>query len=291
LCVGIDQYPISPLSGCVADARLWSRTLVELGFERPEMLLNEQGTRSAILDRLNAMISTSAPGDVLVFQFAGHGTQFDDLDGDDEQDGKDEALCPYDMASGAFVIDDDLGRVFDGVREGVNLTCFIDCCHSGTIARLGVGRTMLRGDERVRFIRATPAMQQLHFEFRNRIGFTRTLTRGPELMKEVLFAACEPHEVALESNGQGEFTQRAVQALTAGANELTNEQFVERVKNAFGSTPRQHPRMDCPPSMRGLGLLQPFAVETTPVVVPAVNAVPKEMLTEALRLISLAVHA
>lgn len=289
LLVGIDQYAASPLNGCVADARLWARTLGDLGFE-PNLLLNEQATRSAILDRLNTLVNTSAPGDVLVFQFAGHGTQFYDIDGDDQADTMDEALCPYDMNSGAFIIDDDLGRIFDQLRPGVNLTCFIDCCHSGTISRVGIGRAALRPDQRVRFIRPTPAMQQAHFEFRSRLGSTRSAQRGIEVMKEVLFAACEPFEVALESNGQGEFTQRAVQVLSTGGIEVTNEQFHARVKEAFGTAPRQHPRLDCPTPARTLGLLQPFPVEPVSTV-PPVSAVPKEMLTEALRLISLAVHA
>lgn len=289
LLVGIDHYMNAPLSGAVADARLWSRALGDLGFEA-EQLLNERATRSAILDRLGHLVNTSAPGDVVVFQFAGHGTQLEDLDGDDTDDMMDEALCPYDMASGAFIIDDDLGRIFDNVRPGVNLTCFIDCCHSGTISRLGIGRTELRTDQRVRFIRATPAMQQAHFDFRSRIGVTQGVPRGRELMKEVLFAACEPFEVALESNGQGEYTQRAVQVLTRHGHDLTNEQFHAHVINAFGATPRQHPRLDCPPSARTLGLLQPFAAESV-TTVPSVSAIPKEMLTEALRLISLAVHA
>ena len=32
LCVGIDSYPGQELSGCVADARQWRKTLEKLGF-------------------------------------------------------------------------------------------------------------------------------------------------------------------------------------------------------------------------------------------------------------------
>jgi hypothetical protein len=76
---------------------------------------------------------------VLVFQFAGHGTQLPDADADEEDPGgvdQDEALCPFDHVSGEYIVDDDLAALFMALPQGVNLTCFIDCCHSGTICRI-----------------------------------------------------------------------------------------------------------------------------------------------------------
>jgi hypothetical protein len=37
------------------------------------------------------------------------------------------------------VIDDDVAEIFQRLPAGVNLSCFIDCCHSGTISRFAVG--------------------------------------------------------------------------------------------------------------------------------------------------------
>src|SRR5262249_4921141 len=166
-----------PLAGCVADARDWAHALETLGFSTA-LLLDDAATRSRILDELRALLAASQPGDVLAFQFAGHGTEVDDLDGD-EVDGtngpRDEALCPYDIAQGAFVIDDDLAEVFAAIPEGVNVTCFIDCCHSGTIPRLMVGSPAADGsrDVRARFLPATSEMQASHRRFRERLGATR----------------------------------------------------------------------------------------------------------------------
>ncbi|HJX29739.1 MAG TPA: caspase family protein, partial [Thermoanaerobaculia bacterium] len=117
LCVGIDRYPTAPLGGCVADARLWAHTLTGLGFESPAMLLDEQATRSAILDSLARLVGEGKPGDVLVFQFAGHGVQVPDLDGSEIEDSKDEAFCPIDFATGALLIDDDVAEVFDRIPD------------------------------------------------------------------------------------------------------------------------------------------------------------------------------
>lgn len=266
LCVGIDEYRRSPLSGCVADARLWASTLAGLGFEAPVLLLNEQATRSAILETLRRLVHESREGDVVVFQFSGHGTQLPDASGDEageDTPDRDEALCPHDMDAGAFVLDDDVAEVFAAIPAGVNVTCFIDCCHSGTISRFGVGSAAAgrsrAADERPRFLTADASMIEAHRRFRSQLGWRRAaVPRGPESMREVLFSACRSTELAWESNGQGEFTLRATRILASGIGGLTNERFAERVRREFGPNPRQHPELDCAPAAASRGLLQPI---------------------------------
>ncbi|HET9211738.1 MAG TPA: caspase family protein [Thermoanaerobaculia bacterium] len=260
LCVGIDRYPTAPLGGCVADARLWSQTLAGLGFESPAMLLDEQATRSAILDSLGRLIGEGRPGDVLVFQFAGHGTQVADLDEDEKEDAQDEAFCPIDFATGAFLIDDDIAQVFSHIPDGLNVTCFIDCCHSGTITRLAAGRQGLPPDPtaRARFLKATPAMEQAHAAFRSKRGLRGTGSRSVEQMREVTFSACQSFQVAMESQGQGEFTRRATRILSAGIQGMTHEAFQQRVEAAF-EPGGQKPFLHCVDGVRRSGLLQPFS--------------------------------
>ncbi|HEX7082383.1 MAG TPA: caspase family protein [Gammaproteobacteria bacterium] len=260
VCVGIDAYASSPLAGCVADARLWARTLTDLGFDAPTVLVNEVATRSGILDALARALASSQAGDVVVFQYSGHGTQVPDVDNDEaagDSPGLDEALCPFDMDAGAFLIDDDLAEVLAEAPAGVNVTLFIDCCHSGTISRLGVGAPSsgARGDARFRYITPSPEALEAHRRFRLRLGGARHRRRGPETMREVLFSACLSHEVAWESAGQGEFTLRATRELAAGIEGLSNEAFLERVRRAFGAQPRQHPELDCAPQRRSGPLL------------------------------------
>jgi hypothetical protein len=268
LCVGIDRYPTMPLAGCVADARMWASALQGLGFDAPTLLVDEAATRSAILSGLERVIGASAPGDVVVFQFAGHGTTLPDMDGD-EQDGdtpdQDEALCPYDIASGAYLIDDDVHGVFAAIPDGVNATAFIDCCHSGSITRFAVGLTppsrgAQGGTRRARFLKADAAMIAKHRSFRRDLGQRgATVPRGPDLMREVVFSACLSSEVAYENDGHGDFTVRATRLLQGGVEGLTHEDFQRRVTDAFGPTPGQHPYLDCSPAARSRGLLQPVA--------------------------------
>ena len=263
LCVGIDQYP-NPrhqLAGCVADARMWADALSRLGFSS-KLLLDEQATRQAIAAELEALITQSTAGDVLVFQYSGHGTQLPDLNGD-EDDQTDEALCPIDFASGAFFLDDDIAELFARLPAGVNLTCFTDCCHSATNTRFAVGLpTDARPsghDERKRFVIADANMIAAHEQFRRRMGgASRALSSGgPDTMRDIKFSACLDAEVAWESDGHGEFTLRATRLLAAGVDGTSNEDFARRVSADFGANARQHVGLDCSAELRGLRLLAP----------------------------------
>jgi uncharacterized caspase-like protein len=258
--VGIDRYPVEPLQGCVADARLWSRTLTALGFETPETLLDGQATRANILDALDRLVGQGQPGDVLVFQFAGHGIQIPDLDGDEaDDDARDEAFCPIDFPSGAFLIDDDVAGVFSRIRDGVNVTCFIDCCFSGTITRFAAGRQSVPADPTVRrrFLAATPALEAAHETFRTQRGLARSGSRQESQMREITFSACQSFQVALESQGQGEFTRQATRILSAGIDGMTHAAFQQRVEASFAPG-GQRPFLHCTPEARQRGLLQPL---------------------------------
>ncbi len=264
LCVGIDEYPTAPLGGCVADARLWRETLARHRFAEIQTLFNGEATRGAILDRLRALIAASRAGDVVVFQFAGHGTQARDMTGDEadgDTPGLDEAICPHDFGDGRLLIDDDLAEVFRSAPAGVGITCFIDCCHSGTITRFAVGGpTGAASGEKARYLKLTPEQMAAHVRFRRGLGRSRATThRGPQEMREVVFSACRSDEVALESNGNGHFTVRATRVLQMGADGITNQEFYRRVLEAFGPAPRQHPVLDCSPASQEFLLLAPVA--------------------------------
>jgi hypothetical protein len=291
LCVGIDDYPTAPLGGCVNDANSWARVLRErFGFEQPTMLLDQQATQERILSELTDLVLSAQPGEVLAFVYAGHGTELPDLDGDEESGGtngpeesggtngpKDEALCPVNFDDGAFVIDDDLRRVLTQIPAGVSLTCFFDCCHSGSGTRLAVGSAprgrSAPGDRRPRFVRATPELIDAHMKFRrdHPAAARGRAPGGREEMRHVLFAACLDREVAYEEGGAGAFTGHAVRVLGTAPASLTNAEFQEQVTQAFGSAPAQHPEIDCAPGWESYRLLQATAgAETAPSRVEAV---------------------
>ena len=271
LCVGIDDYPSAPLAGCVNDARAWAGALERLGFETPQLLLDHQATRVAIMRHLTALVEQSEAGDVIVFQFAGHGTQVPDLDGDErggDTPGEDEAMCPHDYMSGELLIDDDIRAIFGRLPEAVNLTCFFDCCHSGTITRFAFGRPGVArpAGTRARFIAADRRLIE-NFASRRRATMTRgAAMEGLDAMRDVVFSACLSSELALESQGHGDFTRHALHVLGQGTAGISNAAFADRITQAFGPSPRQHAKLYGSDAMRAAALLQPIG--------PSARAVP-----------------
>jgi hypothetical protein len=261
LCVGVDAYPDAGdrLGGCVNDARRWGQVLAGLGFQAT-LLLDGQASHAAIEHGLRRLVTDSRPGDVIVFHFSGHGTRVDDLDGE-EDDGLDEALCPVDFRTGALFLDDDIGRILKDVPHDVNMTLFVDACHSGTVTRFAVGGAKPRppDDYRARYVKPTPQLQEAHRRFRAKVPATRAISGNDEAagLAHVKFSACQDHELALESNGSGEFTRRALQILQGGIAGLTHAQFQARLLTAFGSLPRQNPRLDCADDIKTRDILQP----------------------------------
>jgi hypothetical protein len=265
LCIGIDNYPApNTLFGCVNDTRAWADWLRSLGFD-VTLLINEQASWKAVTAALEAMTASTAAGDIAVLQYAGHGTLVDDLDGD-ENGGKDSALCPVDFDNGGFLIDDDVRRILGrSLPDGVNLTCFFDCCHSGTITRLLAPTIGARGGNvRVRGLHATPEMLEAHKRFRAALGVRAPASRGPVTMKEVSFTACTDSQTAQEIDGHGVFTTRALEILRGGPSGFTNASFHQKVQQAFDSTAGQTPSLDCAPAAKDRPLLGPLASPAFP---------------------------
>jgi hypothetical protein len=73
----------------------------------------------------------------------------------------------------------------------------------------------------------------------------------------VHFAACQDHEFAWESNGQGDFTGAAASTLANAVRQrVLNEKFAAELSVAVGSKNRQHPQlMELNPAMQGRAVL------------------------------------
>ncbi|HEX3555981.1 MAG TPA: caspase family protein [Thermoanaerobaculia bacterium] len=269
LCVGINAYGgANTLYGCVADAELWARTLRSLGFD-VQMLVDANASYAGITTALQHLIAESAAGDVVVFQYAGHGTEIADPEGRAEID---QAIVPVDYDSGPLLIDKELNRMFSATPEGVNLTCFFDCCNSGDLDRLFIASGPV---VRPRFIKLTPEQVAKYHQFASRRGIDpRSLTVARGELKDVSFAACQSNQSAYESNGQGDFTLRTTNLLRQGLPTLTNRQFCDQIVSAFGASPRQLPRLDGAFGLFGLPLLSPLAGGTPAAARPPANPSP-----------------
>ena len=295
VCVGIDRYTSSPLAGCVRDARTWGTALRSLGFS-VTTLLDEQATRAGILSALTSLVTTASAGDVLVFQYAGHGTQVADVDGDD-LDGFDEAFVPIDVDSGALLLDDDLAEVYAMLPQGAVLTLFMDCCHSGTNSRFAPrAAATATGRERRRYLPLSPWLEQAHRLFRSRMAPAGRAANAATASLDgiVHVAACQDNQYAYELDGAGNFTRIAAAALVdaVGRGE-TNEAFVARIASAVEAlgNPQTPGLMKLPVLLTNIPLLSGAAAGSRPapadVSGPAVSGGDGALvhhLTEALRL-------
>jgi hypothetical protein len=126
--------------------------------------------------------------------------------------------------------------------------------------------------QRARFIPADANLIANYVAKRTAKPLHGVLGNSLETMREVVFSACLSSEVALESDGHGEFTRRAMQVLAQDVSGLSNGEFAERVTQAFGQSPQQHAKLYCSDAGRALGLLKPF--DAPPRSIPAARRWP-----------------
>jgi len=154
LLIGISDYKVlgrepdavnhlTDLDGPGNDIVRMRASLMQWGFTDTadvHVLANADASRDGIA-RGFRWVRERAPdsSDVVVIFFSGHGSSVRDESGD-ENDGKDEALVPYDAAKftepSQVVIDDSIG-VWLGRLATHNVTMIVDACFSGSVTRGG----------------------------------------------------------------------------------------------------------------------------------------------------------
>lgn len=145
LIVGISDYANfgdeagGDLPGAAWDARRMRDVLIARWGFAPDgvrLLLDGEATRDRIRKELTDWLPAVAkPGDVVVFYFAGHGSQTWDVNGD-EDDGVDETICPTDVLKGDSsrdILDDELDGWLSAIPTQV--VVIMDNCNAGTGTR------------------------------------------------------------------------------------------------------------------------------------------------------------
>lgn len=139
LLVGIDNYRLQPLRGCVNDLRLIERSI------RPRaasvtLLVDRDGTRANFLRAWQQATSRCQSGDWFFFSFSGHGARKPEAIRGSEADGQDDFLVfwPFHQteAPTEIMLDNELEGMFAELgRRGVTVLFVADCCHAGTMTR------------------------------------------------------------------------------------------------------------------------------------------------------------
>lgn len=158
LLVGINSYPASKrftnLQGCVNDVELQRQLLIHrFGFNPNDIqiLTDQQATREGILTAFNEhLIKQAKTGDVVIFQFSGHGSRVADPD-KINPDGLNSTFVPADENPSAEkgIVNDIMGRTLFLLMSALkqkteNFTAVLDSCHSGGGVR---GNVLIRAIE------------------------------------------------------------------------------------------------------------------------------------------------
>jgi hypothetical protein len=222
LCVGINNYPgtDSDLSGCVNDANDWAATLDARGYEIT-LLLDDRATRKNIAKALEDLIGNAAAGDSRAFTFSGHGSWLPDENGD-ERDDRDEMLCPHDIGSNQYLLDDDLAEIFAMKPKGASLFFISDSCHSGSVAKFAppLFPDAVASHSVPKFLPPETFLKGDALETARRSDFSRAASR--QKYPALLFAGCRDKEYSYDAvfNGRpnGAFTRVALEMLKKNPN-------------------------------------------------------------------------
>ncbi len=213
--VGIDKYvnPDWNLQGCSLDAAIMSGILQDhYDFPRDNirLVLDKRATKENIMKRLDWLVKEATAGDVLVFFYAGHGSQVRDRNGDELEDYMDEILCPSNLDWDDPLTDDILDSYFSRVPEGVNLTIIFDCCHSGTGTRSLYVPVSPEGKiegepeyKKVRYIKPPIDIEYRSRGIGSKLG-SRRLGEAAVKQNHLLLAACTSSQESQEKRFHGE---------------------------------------------------------------------------------------
>ena len=216
---------------CVNDALAMQRIAEHNHFESC-ILLNEEATSHKLFYALSEAAYRLREDDIFLVSFSGHGSFFQDLNGD-EPDGNDEALVLYDR----MVVDDELYAAWSRFRPGVRVLFICDSCHSGSSTK-GLVATMLQdwfGDRKTICNEFTEGVYSNNKHLYDRL--LKDIPAQPHSAVEssvLLLSACQDDETA--SAGKGSemhlslFTEALVRAWAGGAFTGSYKDFFQEIR-------------------------------------------------------------
>ncbi len=211
LHIGIDevsktyyQGKIPVLHGCVNDMNRMEQLAKSLGYISTT-LINDQATKENIIKTFQELSDKAVSGDSVMISYAGHGASIKDLNGDEEDDDKDESWVTYN----GFLLDDDINVALNKFVEGVKITMVSDSCHSGTVSR-AIPDEMDSTNIIPRFVPnyIVEEVLALHKSTSSELlSASRSASEEDTIAAGlIVLSACQDKEVAGEVNGAGIFT-------------------------------------------------------------------------------------
>lgn len=238
LLVGINNYQtINGLQGCINDVTNVRDVLKTFfGFTNSDIrvLTDERATKANILTRFEKLVSGGKPGDLLIFQFSGHGSQILDRNNDELKDHMDELICPYDMNwDDGFITDDMLGNILSGLKKGVRMEIILDSCHSGTGTRdIAISQSPVarqKGIIRNRCVRPPVDIESRYQGDEDKLKPIRAFRTDQRIiLNHILWAGCKDNQTSADAEIDGYF------------NGAFSYYFCKHVRENKGNVARDH---------------------------------------------------
>ena len=273
--VGINDYPgtENDLNGAVNDAQNFKK-LLTTKFRYPAAntttLLDSAATRENIISQIKAYGALVGPGDILVFQYSGHGTLFPDIYSDviDEtkkvsvdiplQDGSryqlpldyyDSAIVPWDADDKSssrtwqnLILDDELYDMFSKITaKGATVVFISDSCHSGSVGKAQQRKFRYMPTERALKIASVA-------DLRKPDPSKQTKGSAPIFNNHyIVLTAARDDEVAWDGNESaipgGLFTSSLIGVINSSKTPLTYSSLLSYVAPKMAGE-NQHPQLD-----------------------------------------------
>ena len=273
--VGINDYPgtENDLTGAVNDAKNFKDLLTtKFGFPvaNTTTLLDSAATRENIISHITAYGALVGSGDILVFQYSGHGTLIPDIYSDvlDEttkvsvdiprQDGTryqlppdyyDSAIVPVDSEDKSsdrpwqnLILDDELYDMFSKITaKGATVVFISDSCHSGTVGKAQQMKFRYMPTEKALNIASLADLKKPDPSKQKRA------TAPVFNNRYIVLSASRDDEVAWDGNDGiipgGLFTTTLINRINASKVPLTYSSLIPEVAARMHSQ-NQHPQLD-----------------------------------------------
>jgi metacaspase-1 len=253
LHIGVDVVgPTGPgsqtLLGCKNDARAMADLAEAHGFAEREIVLDQDATLNAVVDKLRLVAPEIKKGDIFLFTFAGHGSYIGDEDLD-ELDRRDETLVLSDLMLCDDVLRHDVWPLFD---PGARILMVADSCDSGSVSglagesvgihtagpqitgnlELSATRHVPDSVNRPPLARGISNLERLQHIVANKEFYEamfRDLPRSTTIRASVLLlAACPDSTSTADGYPHGAFTQALLDVMK-GSGPLNYDDLVQRV--------------------------------------------------------------
>lgn len=258
LLIGINRYQVLPtLNGSLNDIETMRQVLTTRWGFHPQhvtMLTDQAATRTGILAAFERLVQEAGPSDIVYVHYSGHGSQVEDLNGDETDDHLDETLVPHDGRTPSVpdITDDELEAIVTRLKAR-SILIVLDSCHSGTATRsLDIRTRSVPKDTRTELYRPSAV------QTRQVVPVTAA--------RYVLMTGAAANQEALDGPVGGRYhgffsyslsRSMGLVGPSASPREIFSgvEREMKRIQSHFGRISMPEPQLEAPPALMDAPLL------------------------------------